>query len=721
MKGSEESGRMFAKLHSASQEILNSTSLSSALNALLAGARELTSAEGGTIYLLDEHNLLHFFVMQNSRLELYGAQTPAKFGHFKDVPLERREGEINKASIAAAAASENRVVNIADIYHSDEYPLIGAKQFDEKMDYRTVSMLAVPIVGHRKNVIGVLQLVNHLDEDGEAITPFSPSDVCVAEILANQAAMHVENYHMHVEQRRLVDEVSKLNQIAIALSAEHNLDRMLEKILTFAKELTWADGGTLYLHREGKLHFEVMKNSSLNIHASRAAGNLPQLAPLEIYDADGHANDDIVAANVAAHKQSVKIDNIYENSAFNFSRVRQFDQDHCYHSKSMLAVPMINQKGDLVGVLQLVNMVDKDLGETRSFSADSQKIAESLAALAAVAVNNQRLNDELKLLLESFIDIISKAIDDKSPYTGGHCRRVPELSMMLVEAASKHDQGELADFHMSDEDMYEMKIASMLHDCGKITTPIHVVDKATKLETICDRIDKVALRYEIKCRDMMIDYLKGHSTLSDAELAGALRDEIESLKAELAFLRDCNTGGEYMAPEKQQRVREIAESYRWRGLDGKQHPMLEENEVYNLTIEKGTLTPEERDVINHHIVATINMLEGLPFPEHLKHVAEIAGGHHERMDGKGYPRGLTREQMSVQARVIGIADIFEALTAADRPYKKPMPLSQVMSIMEHMKDEGHIDPELFEIFKQHRIHLHYGRKFLSNEQIDVVA
>jgi response regulator RpfG family c-di-GMP phosphodiesterase len=311
--------------------------------------------------------------------------------------------------------------------------------------------------------------------------------------------------------------------------------------------------------------------------------------------------------------------------------------------------------------------------------------------------------------------MINTAIDEKSPYTGGHCQRVPALTMMFAEAVNETEQGPLSDFHMSDKDRYELKIAGLLHDCGKVTTPVHVVDKATKLEAIYDRIHLLDTRFEILKRDAEIAMLKDGSP----EARAAYRERLRQIEEDRMFLRAANIGGERMHEDDIERVKRIAE-YRWTDISGHEAKFLSEDELKNLIIRAGTLTAEERQIINHHIVATIKMLEALPWPRHLKNVPEYAGGHHERMDGKGYPRGLKREQMSVQARVMGIADIFEALTAKDRPYKKGKTLSESIEILGKFSLNGHIDPDLFDIFVRRKVYQRYAEMFLDKEQIDEV-
>jgi hypothetical protein len=323
------------------------------------------------------------------------------------------------------------------------------------------------------------------------------------------------------------------------------------------------------------------------------------------------------------------------------------------------------------------------------------------------------LINQLEQLFESFINLINSAIDEKSPYTGGHCQRVPQLTMMLAEAVNDTREGPLADFHMSEKDRYELKIAGLLHDCGKVTTPVHVVDKATKLETIYDRIHLIDTRFEILKRDLELESLRGNLDPQQ------LRNRLRALDDDRRFLHACNIGSERMRDEDVARVRRIA-AYRWRDMAGHEANFLSDDEVTNLTIRAGTLTEEERKVINHHIVATIKMLEALPWPKHLTKVPEYAGGHHERMDGKGYPKGLKREQMSVQARCMGIADIFEALTAKDRPYKKGKTLSESLEILGRMRLNNHVDPDLFDIFVRRKVYRRYAEMFLDPEQIDDV-
>jgi HD-GYP domain-containing protein (c-di-GMP phosphodiesterase class II) len=521
----------------------------------------------------------------------------------------------------------------------------------------------------------------------------------------------------------------QLNEIGAALSSERNIDHLLEKILIAAQQITRADGGTLYSLSENETHlkFEILRNNSLNISMGGSSGNPISFRPLPLASADGSLNESMVAACCAIHKRTINISDAYAVDDFDFSGTRDFDAKTGYRSKSFLTVPMKNHENELIGVLQLINAIDEANSEVIPFSSESQRLVESLASQASIAVSNRQLIQQQERLFESFIGMINFAIDDKSAYTGGHCQRVPALTMMLADAVAHADEGPFASFTMTEQDRYELKIAGLLHDCGKITTPVHVVDKATKLETIFDRIDLVDTRFEVLKRDAEIALLKARLALrtpSDPKaehvLESAFEHEIGMLNEEQAFLRRANTGSEAMDASDQQTVRDIGTGRKWTNANGETVDFLTGNEIENLTIRSGTLTKGERDIINNHIVVTIKMLESLPWVKHLKRVPEFAGGHHERMDGKGYPRGLTREQMSIQARIMGIADIFEALTASDRPYKPGKTLSESLQIMKKFRGNGHIDPDLFDIFVKSKVYLRYAQQFLNLEQIDMV-
>lgn len=526
---------------------------------------------------------------------------------------------------------------------------------------------------------------------------------------------------------QMLTKVGRLNEIGIALSAASDVDILCDKILTGAMELTNSDGGSLYRMSEDKssLEFIIVSTHSLDIHMGGSSGHeikFPAI-PLEV---NGAANKSNVVSSAVHDGKTINIPDVYHAKGFDFSGTREFDQQTGYRTQSILTIPMKNHHAEIIGVLQLINAKDEDTDDTREFTLSDQQLAESLASQAAVAITNNKLIDEQRELFEAFIKLMASAIDEKSPYTGGHCKRVPELTMMIAEACHNAQEGPLENFQMTEKDRYELTIAGWLHDCGKVTTPEYVVDKATKLETIYDRINTVDTRFEVLKRDAEIECLNkklarmGEDASADCtDLDAALKTKIAQLNDDRDFIRVNNVGGEFMDETLQQRVRDIAE-YRWTDAEGVDAKFFNENELENLTIAKGTLTHDEREVINNHMAVTIKMLAQLPFPKHLVNVPEYAGGHHERMDGKGYPNGLTREQMSLQARMMGIADIFEALSASDRPYKIGKPLTECLRILGFMKKDNHIDPDIFDVFVREKVYMRYAEEFLPNNQMDEV-
>lgn len=521
----------------------------------------------------------------------------------------------------------------------------------------------------------------------------------------------------------LLDRIDRLNEIGIALSAESDTPKLLELIMMGAKALTQADGGSLYFLNDGELSFEIISNDSLDIQMGGTSGNeitFPTI-PLLVDGKENHAN---VVTHCVLTGETINIADAYHEDGFDFTGTRNFDSNTGYRTQSMLTFPLKDHEQEIIGVLQLINARDIDSGEVIEFSDVDQQLAESLASQAAVALTQQRLISELQTLFESFIRMIASAIDDKSPYTGGHCRRIPVLTMMLADAVDKAEEGPLRQFNITEKDRYELETAAWLHDCGKVVTPEYVMDKATKLETIHDRINTLEARFEVLRRDAEIDYLRARlrgndAAQSDTEMEASYQQACRQLQDDFGFLRKANIGGEFMSEEDIERVHKISR-LQWTDASGERKPLLTEDEVMNLCIERGTLNDAEREVINNHIVATIKMLESLPFPKNLQNVPEYAGGHHEKMDGTGYPRGLTRDEMSVQARIMAIADIFEALTASDRPYKKGKKLSECLKIMGFMKKDNHIDPDIFEVFIKDRVYLQYAEEFLDPEQIDEI-
>ncbi|MCY7295459.1 HD domain-containing phosphohydrolase [Alteromonas sp. a30] len=515
--------------------------------------------------------------------------------------------------------------------------------------------------------------------------------------------------------------LGELVNVSISLSSGKDTTLLLEKILLVAKHLSNADGGTIYsVTEDNQLQFDTLVNDTLQLYMGGSSGKPITFDPIPV-KVNGEINTSALVAYAAGSDLVINIEDAYNTKEYDLSGPKKMDAQTGYRTQSVLTIPMKNHEGDLNGVLQLVNA--RQGNNVIPFNQEIEQAIRALASLAAVALTNRQLIDDMEKLFQSFTQLIAKAIDEKSPYTGGHCRRVPELTMMIAEAVHRHDQGPLASFTMTDEDKHELSLAGWLHDCGKIATPEHVMDKSTKLEKVFDRIELITTRFELAMSQLTLEYTRkiqnSHDTQEQQQLQDRLNEEISTLQSAREFVETANIGGEFMSEDKQRYIEDIANLHQVT-IKGEKHPLLTPDEVYNLQVAKGTLTPEEREIINRHMDITIEMLESLPFPKHLKRVPEFAGGHHEKMDGTGYPKGLTKEQMSVPARMMAIADIFEALTASDRPYKPGKKISECLRIMGFMCKDKHIDADLFKIFVDEGVFLEYAQRYLSQDQIDDV-
>jgi len=511
-----------------------------------------------------------------------------------------------------------------------------------------------------------------------------------------------------------IRQIRKLTQIGRALSAERNIERLLEMIVEEAREFTDADGGALYIMSddETELQFAIVQTETLRVRMGGTGGKITW-KPVRLKKPDGSPNHENVSAHVALTGNTVNIPDVYTAGGFDFRGTKKFDTQTGYRSKSMLVVPMKNHENDIIGVLQLLNARNEERSEVISFSAECQEMTESLASQAAVALSNNRLIHNLEVLIESFIRAIATAIDEKSPYTGGHVRRVADLTMTIARKINDATDGPYADVRFSDDQMKELQTAAWLHDVGKVTTPECVVDKATKLATIFDRIELLRLRFEVCGLQARLRRLN-----KDADLESMAADNDDGmepiLREEFHFLSEANRGSERMSDEMMERVRTIA-GRTWK-LDGKMEPLLSPDEILNLNIRQGTLSAKERDIIQNHAAMTYKILSQLPFPKKMKHVPDYAAAHHEALNGRGYPRGLDATRLPLQPRILALADVFEALTAKDRPYREGKTLPDALHILTMMVRDGHIDPDLFALFQKEEIPLDYARRELSPKQ-----
>lgn len=633
-------------------------------------------------------------------------------------------------------------------------------------------LLPLSLLGSRQVARALVQLAHNSERlrllDFSEDPKESKSFLYEINILSDaQQVMHRSIKARTRELNLAQDKLAQLVRNGLLLAKERDRKKLLQNILKGGQELANCEAATLFLKTEhNTLSFAMRTNDD-------------ELPPFEVplyHPETGEPMTGYVSSYVALKNETILINNVYTETRFDLSGTKRFSEESGFKTISMLTVPLSLRDGDVLGVIQLMNAKDPSTGEIIPFPEEMVSFVEALAAQSAVTLENLQLIEAQKQLVDSIIQIIAGAIDAKSPYTGGHCERVPELAEMLAQEASQATEGSLASFAFTTEDEWrEFRIGAWLHDCGKVTTPEYVVDKATKLETIYNRIHEVRTRFEVLLRDAMIARLEAVANgVPEAEAASIFEEQAKTLKDDFAFVAECNVGGEFMAPEKVERLKQIAERTWWRHFDdylGLSHEELRryessedqkislpvqeklladkpwhkivrtdwrpfdpkygfqmkvpENlyhfgEIYNLSVSRGTLTEEERFKINEHIIQTIVMLDNMPFPKHLKRVPEYAGTHHETLIGTGYPRKLTAQELSVPARIMAIADIFEALTASDRPYKKPKTLSEAIKILWFFKKDQHIDGELFDLFLTSGSYKRYAERFLKPEQIDEV-
>lgn len=531
---------------------------------------------------------------------------------------------------------------------------------------------------------------------------------------------------MDMQMNYMQECITRLTKVGIALSAETNLNRLFEMIIDEARILTNADGGTLYLVSEDDrvLQFVVVQNSSLGIRMGGIAGPI-SWQPVPLVLPNGSNNYSNVSAYVALTGEVLNIPDVYYAEGFNFEGTRDFDRQTGYRSKSMLVVPMRDHEGVISGVVQLINALDRETGEVTTFSRESEMLAESLASQAAVALSQKRLIKELEAFQEAFIKAIGTAIDEKSPYTSGHIRRVAELSVALAEQVNRFKRDTESRVVFSETELEELRLAAWLHDVGKITTPEHVLDKRSKLETVCDRIELIRLRFEVVVREFELGLMRrffnggaGYDFL--LQVKREVERYIGEIKEEMTFIEKVNRGDCRLEDIHEERLNRIWSSYSFLSMiRGGVENVLSEWEKEKLSARIGTLSDDERKIVNNHALMTYKMLSGLPFPRKMRGIPLYAASHHERLDGKGYPMALKGDEIPLQARIIAIADVFEALTASDRPYKKGKTVREALRIMEDMAEHGHIDGELLKIFIEGKIPWDYARRELSPDQMDI--
>ena len=547
--------------------------------------------------------------------------------------------------------------------------------------------------------------MNDSSKDKEAVGTHQFSSDENLNTLLNSVIDEVSNY-----AERLGGQIKKMTDIGRALSGVQDLNTLLEMIVDQARNFTNADAGTLYIVENNTLRFQIVQNDSLKIRMGGKSGESIPFPPVELKESN-------VSAFVALKGVSVNIPDVYDTDLFDFTGPKKFDQSTGYRSKSMLVVPMRNHENDIIGVLQLLNATNPISNEVIAFSQDYENLSESLASQAAVSITNAKLISNMTELFEAFVKVMATAIDEKSPVTGGHIRRVAELTLTMAEVIHDLDEGHFKDKTFSPDQMYELRIAAYMHDIGKVTSPVEIVEKAKKLQTIFDRIQYVRLRMayisqkiELEGQEAKIKILQNGS--SPEKLNSIEKETLEKLmeiEEIQRFINKCNEPGEFLDDEILVRLKEVSEKT-YIDDAGEQQPFLTADELVNLSIRRGSITEKERQKMQGHAAVTLKMLKQIPFTKKLKNIPDFAGAHHEFLNGKGYPLGLKGDEISFEGRLMAVTDIAEALTASDRPYKKAMPLETVYRILRSMVEGGELDPNLVELFIEKEVYKIYLKK-----------
>ncbi len=529
----------------------------------------------------------------------------------------------------------------------------------------------------------------------------------------------------HLAEEQLAH-IKRLTRIGESLSSETDLDKIFDMILEEGIEFTLADAATIYKVSEDGLflEFEILYNATLNIRQGGSRNPTTWASKIPLYTPEGEPSLGYIVTSVFHKKSSLSFDDVYETKDYNICGTIDFDTKSNYRCKSMLTIPLKNHEDEVLGVIQFINAMDTQKNIV-SFTDEHKTMLSSLASQAAIALSNRKLIQSLENLLNQFVRSIATAIERKSKYSGDHISRVATLTELFADKINMADEHYFGGRRFNENELKELSMAGWMHDVGKIVTPEFVMDKSTKLETIFDRIEMVQLRFEKL--ELFLKLLQ--SKLSITEFDAFVKEHIDAgtdasnvytfISDALAFTQRLNFGEEFVAEEDLARVEKLSSiDFEY---EGQHYFLFTVNEKKNLQIKgRGTFTGEEYQVMKDHVSITWEMLSQLTFPKKFKNVAFYASTHHEALNGKGYPRGLNAEQLPLQSRIIAVADIFEALTAADRPYKKPKSLSESLDIMATMVKIGHLDKDLVDYFMDSGLYLEYANRFMKPEYIDEV-
>jgi len=556
-----------------------------------------------------------------------------------------------------------------------------------------------------------------------------------------------------LESRRKLDLVTRAG---VSFTRERDVSNIFETTLNTARKLTNADGGTIYMLdvqytdnpidpgeiASRKLKFVALQNETMN---TSLKGNDIDIMPPVPLDLDGKPNLSNVSAYCAHTREMLNFADVYDAAGFDFSGTRKYDEANGYRSQSMLVIPLEDHENNMIGVLQLINRRGEG-GVITAFSNEDIELVQSVSFPAAASITTQRLIDEQVTLFNAFVTVLAQGLGEKSPHTYNHIRRVAALGEAISESLSDWEDGMYGDIRFDQDQMAEMRLAGWLHDIGKITTPEHIVSKQVKLQLVMDRFEMIVERVNSKFKDYRIAMLeqqleaaqKGADPAALKKFEKECREKTEHLARRLEALFPCNRGSEQTSDEAMALIGELSRleverEYSCEVIIDHSLPLvkgirrsrdtgtvIDATERDNLMIQRGTLNDEERAAINHHADRSWRWLMALPFPRKQKRLPLYAGAHHEHLNGGGYPNGIGAEKMPIQARILAIADIYEALVANDRPYKEPMKLSVAMDILGGMVQRGALDGELMRIFLQSGGYMKYAEEYLDPAQIDPV-
>jgi len=505
-------------------------------------------------------------------------------------------------------------------------------------------------------------------------------------------------------QMKLRDRIDKLNKIGIALSSVHDLDELLELVVSEARDLTNADAGSLYLRNEDYLYFKISQNDTLE---KRFGSRKDFFKPFDI-----KISKDNIAGYVATTSEPLNIKDAYSlKFEVDYKHSKEFDKKFKYKTCSILTVPMLDHRGDVIGVLQLINALDEK-SNCIPFPEELEDLVLSLASQAAVAINNTRFLSEVKNLFKAVVQYSASAIDARSPHTAGHSERVAELAFRLATIINTKKNGFFVKINFDDAQMEEIRYAGWLHDIGKIGVKELVLDKGNKvsdenLNNIEYRFYTLILQKKLQALEQKLKLLRESKSPQDAEFQ-KVEEEFNKKKDEIAdelkFIKRINVPTERMSEDDIERLKKIPQIFFENPVDKNIIPIIDEQELENLSILRGSLNPKERQEAQSHVVKSITIIEKIPFRGYLKNIPDIVAKHHEYLDGSGYPNGFKADQISMQSRILCVVDIFDALAAKDRPYKPAMPVPKALDILRKDAQAGKLDKDIVELFIEEKIY-----------------